>query len=83
MGVDPRFAGLGAADRDCRRLHDAPPVGAAQAILAVQHFERPERVLIVEDHADVMTPARNRMLEARFGTVRVFELNVLSCEKMV
>ena len=78
MGVDPRFACLVAADRDCRRLHDAPPVGATQAILAANKpAPRQEWVLIVEDHADVMAPARNRMLEARFGTVRVFELNIV------
>ena len=77
MSVDPCFAGLGAADRDCRRLHDAPPVGAAQAILAVQHFKRPERVVIVEDHADVMAPARNRMLKSGLGTVRMLKLDIV------
>ena len=78
MSVDPCFAGLGAADRDCRRLHDAPPVGATQAILAANKpAPRPEWVLIVEDHADVMAPAVNRMLEARFGAVRMLELDVV------
>ena len=78
MCVDPRFACLVAADRDCRRLHDAPPVGATQAILAAEEpTPRPEWVLIVEDHTDVMAPAVNRMLEARFGAVRMIELDVV------